>query len=74
MTYLDAEPFHSTEKCRETDSDTLLAVYAEASRRYYTCGGHKLAARMERVMQTVERELADRDIPVPTITERLRER
>lgn len=66
-TRVDPERFSTKEACREADTDTLYAAFEEAKRVYFYCGGHKLAARMFNVMETVKREINDRDLPMPGV-------
>ena len=58
----DPETYVDRDTLERIPAFILMQAYEEAQRVYYSCGGHKLAARMNRAMTVIGRELRDRGI------------
>jgi hypothetical protein len=60
--YIDPERFTRPEAAAAADTDDLTLALERARKTYRSCGGHKLAARMETVIHTITAELTLRGL------------
>jgi hypothetical protein len=62
---IDPERFTHIDAVLAASIEELLAAHEAATEIWSSCGGHALAARMDRVRTLTRTELHDRDVPCP---------
>ena len=67
MDIQDPEYYQDPASVKGVESEDLVAAFEKARFTHATCGGHKMARRMEVAMKVIADEMARRGEPVSVV-------